>query len=710
MKPLFKGLFYLLALTLMLIIAVVAAITLLLNPNDYKQELSALAAKQGVSLKIEGDVSWQFFPNLGLSVGKLSVHAPQQTNKALAQIEALTASVQFMPLLKKQVRVNGIHVTKPHISLSVNKQGRGNWLLLPQGEDSANKPAHSETHEEQNNSALELAMRTFSISGATLNYSDARNKQQISLNDINLSGQNINLSEQAFPIDLQMSLAGSNTPNPIAFQWQSELTLNNTLSKITLLSGLLQLKSNEATLKLKLSADAEYTNEWRHTANYKLSSLNIKHWLDTLGLAVPQTQNNSALTQLSLRGKANGTSDATHLNDIVFALDGTTFKGDVELSHKEYAAHTIQLSGDHFIVDDYLAPSTNKDPSSAANAKGSPLGETGSDAQQEETLPLETLRKLNFNADISLQTLQAMKLEFSALKLVASGDNGILKIESFHSDFYQGDIDAKATINANGERARVKNDVTMKAIQIQELMSAFASEDPTNTEHSLSGLINAQLKSSSEGNSINKLGDNLSANISFKTENLQLTPLNLEEEFCQALERLSPEKTSLPAEEGNDTPQEPVPTKQWPALTELRNVKGLINFSQQRLTINDISAGVENLLIGTRGFADLKLNHYSLQLPMTLKNEFSSDNGCRIKSAFVRNRELSLIKCEGSIEPFNTSQACGLDKREFRNTLKDLAQYQAKKKLGTKTDRLLEKANEKFGKGAADLLKDLFKR
>jgi len=710
MKPLFKGLFYLLALALMLIIAVIAAITLLLDPNDYKQELSVLAAEQGVSLTIEGDLAWQFFPNLGLSVSKLSVHAPQQTDKALAQIEALTASVQFMPLLKKQVRINGIHLTKPHINLSVNKQGRGNWLRLPQGEKSANKQTHSEAHEEPYSSALEFAMRTFSISGATLNYSDARNKQQISLNDINLSGQNINLSEQAFPIDLQMSLAGSNTPNPIAIQWQSELSLNNTLSKITLLSGLLKLKSNDATLTLNLSADAEYTNEWLYTANYELSSLNIKHWLDSLGIAVPQTQNNSALTQLSLRGKASGAPDATHLNDIIFILDSTTFKGDVELSHKESAAHTIQLSGDHFVVDDYLAPRKNKGPSPAKNSQGSPQGETGSNAPQEETLPLETLRKLNFNAEISLQMLQAMKLEFSALKLVASGNNGILKIESFHSNFYQGDIDAQATLNANGERVRVKNNVTIKAIQIQDLMSALAAEDSSSSEHSLSGLINAQLKASSEGGSANKLGDNLSAKISFNTEKLQLTPLNLEAEFCQALERLNPEKTSLPAKEGNNTPQEPAPPKQWPAQTELRNVKGLLNFSQQRLTINDISAGVENLRIGTRGFVDLKQNHYSLQLPMILKNEFSSDTGCQIKSAFVRNRELSLVKCEGSIEPFDTAQACGLDKREFRNILKDLANYQAKKKLSTKTDRLLEKANDKFGKGAADLLKELFKR
>jgi len=710
MKSLLKGLFGFLALALMLIIAVIAGITLLLDPNDYKQELSTLAAKQGVTLKIEGNVAWQFFPDLGLSVNKLSLHVPQQTNKALAQIETLTASVQFMPLLKKQVRINGIHLTKPHINLSVNEQGQGNWLLLPQGEVRTSQQLVSETQEEPSASALELETRTFSISEATLNYSDAKNKQQFSLSDINLSGQNINLSEQAFPLDLQMSLVTSGTSNPIALQWQSKLTLNNTLSKISLLSGLLKLESSEASLELKLSANAEYNGKWLYAANYELSPLNIKLWLDTLGLEVPQTHNNRALTKVSLTGKASTTPDATHLNDLELVLDNTTFKGDIALSHKQHAAHTIQLSGDNFIADDYLATETNKKPSSAGGAKGIPSGATDSNAQQAETLPIETLRALNFNADISLQTLQAMGLEFSSLKLVASGNSGVLNIENFHSDFYQGDIDAQAHINASGEVLRVKSETTMKAIQIKELMSALAPEDSTSTEHSIFGLINAQLKSSSEGSTTNKLSENLSANISFNTENLQLRPLNLEEEFCQALESLSPEKTSLPAEEENHTALEPTPTKQWPALTELRNVNGVMNFSQQRLTINNISAGVENLLIGTRGFADLNQNHYSLQLPMTLKNEFSSDNGCRIKSNFIRNRELSLIKCEGSIEPFNTAKACGLDKREFRNTLKDLAKYQAKKKLGTKKDRLLEKANEKFGKGAADLLKDLFKR
>ena len=717
MKSLLKGLFGLLALTLLLIISVIAGITLLLNPNDYKQELSTLAAKQGVSIKIEGDIAWQFFPNIGLSVNKLSVHTLEQTDKALVQIETLTASVQFMPLLKKQVLINGIHLTKPHINLRVNEQGQGNWLLQAQGEgegEGEGKDSKQPTiapSEEQNNSALEFAMKSLSIVDATLSYSDARNKQTISLNGIYLNGQNINVSEQAFPVDLQLSFAGTGYPNPIALQWHSELTLNNTFSKLQLISGLLKLESDKAALGLKLSAEAQYNNEWLYSASYELEPLNIKNWLEAIGLEAPQTNNINALSQFSLTGKASVTPDATRLDDLELALDDTTFKGAIEFSHQENGAHAIQLAGDNIIVDDYLPPNSSKEPVITQIPNGKSSGHKPSHADQEELFPLESLRSLNFNAKITLQSLKAMDLNYSALKMVASGSNGILKIENFHADFYEGDIDAQATINANGKLARIEENVVIKGVQIKNLMRALVPEQNINdTENTLSGLINAQLEASSEGNTVNQLTENLSAEIRFNTEKLQLTPLNLEEQFCQAVGSLSSQKPSPIPEEENGETQESAPPREWPALTELRNVKGTMIFSQQRLTINDISAGVENLLIGSRGYVDLKQNHYSLQLPMTLKNEFSSNNGCRITSAFVRNRELSLVKCEGTVEPFDTAQACGLDKRALRGVLKDLAKYQAKKKLNSKKDRLLEKANEKFGEGAADLLKQLFKR
>ena len=53
---------------LLLIIAVVIAITALINPNDYASDIEAVAKKNQLKLEIQGDISWQFFPQVGISV------------------------------------------------------------------------------------------------------------------------------------------------------------------------------------------------------------------------------------------------------------------------------------------------------------------------------------------------------------------------------------------------------------------------------------------------------------------------------------------------------------------------------------------------------------------------------------------------------------------------------------------------------------------
>ena len=42
------------------------------DPNDYKSEIEAMAAKQDVELSIDGDLAWQFLPKPGISVSNIN--------------------------------------------------------------------------------------------------------------------------------------------------------------------------------------------------------------------------------------------------------------------------------------------------------------------------------------------------------------------------------------------------------------------------------------------------------------------------------------------------------------------------------------------------------------------------------------------------------------------------------------------------------------
>ena len=47
------------------ILIVILGFTLLVDPNNYASDLELAAQKNGLALKIEGDISWSFFPRPG---------------------------------------------------------------------------------------------------------------------------------------------------------------------------------------------------------------------------------------------------------------------------------------------------------------------------------------------------------------------------------------------------------------------------------------------------------------------------------------------------------------------------------------------------------------------------------------------------------------------------------------------------------------------
>jgi uridine kinase len=61
-----------------LVIVALLALILFVNPNQFKPMIVEQVQKNtGMTLAIEGDISWQFFPSLGFSVGKTELRNPE---------------------------------------------------------------------------------------------------------------------------------------------------------------------------------------------------------------------------------------------------------------------------------------------------------------------------------------------------------------------------------------------------------------------------------------------------------------------------------------------------------------------------------------------------------------------------------------------------------------------------------------------------------
>jgi AsmA protein len=69
-----KRLSLLVAGLLAIIALLLAYVMLFVNPNDFKDELKSVALeKANVNLRLDGDISWSFFPWLGLGLEDIGV-------------------------------------------------------------------------------------------------------------------------------------------------------------------------------------------------------------------------------------------------------------------------------------------------------------------------------------------------------------------------------------------------------------------------------------------------------------------------------------------------------------------------------------------------------------------------------------------------------------------------------------------------------------
>jgi len=187
MRILFKLLFLLIALVIVGLIA----LPFVVDPNDYKQEISEQVEKAtGRQLTLKGDIELSVFPWIALELGPLSLsNAKGFKADTFAQVDATQIRIKLMPLLSKQLEMDTIILDGLVLNLEKNKAGQTNWDDLA-GSDNANK--ESEKSDTQESGSSEPVLGAISIAGVQLTnanvlWSDASKAESFQLKNLNLS-------------------------------------------------------------------------------------------------------------------------------------------------------------------------------------------------------------------------------------------------------------------------------------------------------------------------------------------------------------------------------------------------------------------------------------------------------------------------------------------------------------------------------------------
>ena len=570
MKALGKILGLFLLGLLLIVVALLFALTHLFDPNDYKDEIRQIARdKANLELQLRGDIGWSLFPWLGLELTDATLASADTPDKPFADLRMIGLSVRVMPLLRKEVQMSDIRVDGLNLNLQRDDKGRGNWEGVGRpAQASATQPAPSEPapsedapprqpSEKPAGQPVKLDIDSLTLSNSRIDYSDAQKGQQFTLENIELKtgaireGASIPVKFSAFfgtnqPVlrarsevegqlrfdrvlkryqfeDLKLTGEASGEPlkgKTLNFSAQGQLLLDQA-ANIAEWNGL-KLSANQLRALGEIKA-RELGEDAKISGGLSIASLNLREFLDGVGVELPPMQASDALNQFELVSRLNGSSKGMMFEELNLKLDGSTFTGKLGVADVAKQALRADLKGDKLDLDRYLPPKAKDSAGAArkAEVKESIAG-AGKDGttplpnaptqqawSNEKVLPVDQLRKLDLQLTLSLGQLTYDKQPFTDVNLKANGRGGLITLKEVRGKMQGGSFVGNGRIDVRQAEPMISVEKRLSRMPLEPLLKKDDQPSP------IKGLLDLDAKFNTRGNSQKEWVEALNGNASF---------------------------------------------------------------------------------------------------------------------------------------------------------------------------------------------------
>ena len=611
----------LLSLVILVVVAL-AALPFIIDPNDYRGEIvAAVEENTGRTLTIDGELGLSVFPWIGIDIGKLSLgNAQGFGDQPFAAIDNASVKIKLMPLLAKEVVADTITLNGLQLNLAKNKKGETNWA------DLAGEPKADDIKDEDSPEGVGLkglAIGGFEINNATINWQDDSTGQSYQVHNFQLNSGAISPGE---PVDLSLALdLKSSEP-----QMTARLTLDGTIevddaiTKLTVLplkvtvdasgdafpNGALEAElSTDITVNLKQLAVAldnlsvksgdldlsgklallNLEKQIQLDGNLKLAKLNLRNWLASQGMALPDMANDKALSAFdaNVTMKSDGTN--TNITNLTIGLDSSSITGSGKLAGNHIG---FDLTIDQINVDDYL-PKQQADATPASSDTAS-SGKPAPAADNTPLFPVETLRPLDINGKLKIGKLIANKLTAEDVENQIIAKNGVITSTQKIGRFYQGSFAGKSVLNVAGNTPKLAVNANLQNLKAGPLLKDLTEKDV------MDGTGRFKMDINTSGNTVADIKKALGGTLSFRFEDGAVKGVNLAKILRETKAKF--EGKSLPA--SNE-----------PEQTDFSELSGSANITRGVLNNQDLSAKSPFLRVRGAGTVDLvkEMLNYTVQ-------------------------------------------------------------------------------------------------
>lgn len=468
----------------------------MLDPNDFKQEISDIVKKKtGQELVISGDIEKSIYPNLGVNIGAVALKNPKGYEADnFAQLERMNISVSLMPLFSGKIVADKILLQGVKINLEKDSQGKANWEVFAQpatGKLTADKsePEKAKDKQPQEIDADKFQFEGIELIDANVTLNDKQKGKKIKLDKINLiteveeltkpflmkfSAQLqqdkpqitakvdlktlITLSADLKKINLDDLTASLDADAPDILPTKVEAKLEAAvaldLNQMSVAVKQLELKLFDLLLKGDINAK-DIASDLQLDAKVELVRFNPRDLTQKLKIELPPMQGKDALTAVEMKAVIAGTLQKLELKELNIGLDQTKVTGNAAVANFANPAITFAINIDKINADNYMPPKSDKPA-----AQQQQVVET-----KNEKLDLEPLRQLNLNGNITIGELIINKLKAESIKVTVKAKDGIIQANPVNADLYQGKLDANLKLDARTDNPKMTVKNKLKGFQ-----------------------------------------------------------------------------------------------------------------------------------------------------------------------------------------------------------------------------------------------------
>ncbi|MCP4020811.1 MAG: AsmA family protein, partial [Desulfobacteraceae bacterium] len=371
----------------------------------------------------------------------------------------------------KRIEVKTFVLDQPQIYLEKKKNGTTNWQDLGGGQKHKPKTKKEPSNTSKGLPIESLIVGNFSITNGLLMYTDHAAKTKKEIADLNLSLKDISLNK---PIGIELSALIDKKPVSISGKagpvglvpGKSDITLDFTVSAFKLIQV-----SLKGVVKDPMGQQA-------FDFAFSLEPFSPRKLMAELGQEFPvKTKDPKVLDKISISAKLSGNPAAVDISDGVLMLDDSnmTFKAGAKAFHKPDIMFNMAL--DKINIDRYLPPPAPKKEGKAA-APGKTDKETAKPAaDKKKKTDYIPLRKLVLDGKLTIGELTAHGAKIQDVKMKVKGKDGIIKMNPFSFNLYQGSVASRARLNVQKEEPRIKLFFDAEGIQAGPLLKDAIQKD-----------------------------------------------------------------------------------------------------------------------------------------------------------------------------------------------------------------------------------------